>query len=68
MRVGGALGITERVFAGYREPGLWWFRVFGYGVHCKDHRRHPALFSERNGFVKVVHVGHWCFKWLTPLR
>jgi hypothetical protein len=35
-------------------PGLFWFRIFGRGLHIKDPRRHPPLFSERNGFYVTI--------------
>lgn len=53
------------VWCGYRELGLWWFRVLGYGVRWKDTRRHRLLFSER-----VLDRGwywpsrRWHFLWL----
>lgn len=34
-------------FAMWTTGGMGWFRVFGYGLHWKDTRRHPMLFSER---------------------
>jgi len=38
-----------------REAG--WFRIFGYGLHWKDTRRVPPLFSERCGYSKRLHLG-----------
>jgi len=52
----------------YREPGLWWVRVFGFGVAGKDTRRHPLLFSERHGYTRTVRLGAWLFKWLGRIR
>jgi hypothetical protein len=37
-------------------PGLLWFRVFGKGLHIKDPRRHPPLFSERNRMLPYVTI------------
>ncbi len=42
-------------------PGGLWFRLWGWGLRCVDHRRHPALFSERIGKKRALHVGAWCF-------
>lgn len=54
-------------FAIAREPGIGWFRVFGYGLHWKDARRHFVFFSERNGLQRrSFRVGVWSFKVLVP--
>jgi hypothetical protein len=55
------------MIAGYRGHGLWWFRIFGYGLHWKDTRIHPLIFSERNGLTKTLQIGHWSFKWLKAI-
>lgn len=49
-------------------PGIFWFRVFGYGVHMKDTTRHRLLFSERNGFCWRLVIGRWSFRLLIPDR
>lgn len=41
-------------------PGGWWFRLWGWGLRGLDHRRYPALFSERIGKQRVLHLGPWC--------
>jgi len=43
----------------YRCDGLFWFRIFGYGLHIKDMTKHPPLFSERNGNRKHLRIGKW---------
>jgi hypothetical protein len=50
----------------HRAAGLWWFRVFGYGLHAKDVRRHPLLFSERRGLTRALRLGPWRVGALTP--
>jgi hypothetical protein len=52
---------------GTAEPGIGWFRVFGYGLHWKDTRRHHVFFSERNGYMRVLRLGPWSLKWLVPV-
>jgi hypothetical protein len=54
--------------AGHRTRGLWWFRVFGYGLHWKNNRLHPPLFSERNGYDHRFAVGSWRFTVLRRTR
>lgn len=49
-----------------RAKGIWWFRVFGYGLHWKDTRAHPLLFSQRAGFRKGFILGSWRFEFLKP--
>ena len=46
--------------------GLAWFRLFGYGVIIKETRRHPLLFSERNGMRKQLQVGPFSLRGLRP--
>lgn len=46
---------------GIRTKGLWWFRIFGYGFHFRDHNLYSPLFSERYGYKKRLHIGSWCF-------
>ena len=44
-----------------------WFRLFGYGLHfrwVKD--GYTPLFSERNGYVKVLRIGRFWIKALKP--
>jgi hypothetical protein len=41
-----------------------WFRLFGRGIGFVDHRIHRPLFSEREGYQKVLHVGPFCFRYL----
>lgn len=28
-------------------PGMFWFRIFGYGLHFKNWKKNEPLFSER---------------------
>lgn len=46
--------------------GPRWFRVKGYGLRYVDHRKYPALFSERNGHRRGWHVGPHCFMVVKP--
>ena len=49
-----------KALAYYKTKGLWWFRVFGYGIHYKNIELHFVLFSERNGFRKKLKIrSHW---------
>lgn len=50
----------------YASRGCAWFRVFGFGLACTNHRVNPPLFSERYGYRKRLHIGHLCFKILVP--
>jgi len=42
--------MKHRLLAWHREPGLWWFRVYGRGISAKNIQTHPPSFSERNGY------------------
>lgn len=46
----GAEILVRKPFYYHREAGLFWFRIFGRGLYFRDTRRHPLMFSERNGY------------------
>jgi hypothetical protein len=46
-----------KIFSWYRTKGLWWFRIFGYGIHYKNVDYHAELFSERNRIRKKLRLG-----------
>lgn len=54
------------LFFHVKSDGCFWFRLFGYGLHFKDVRKHSLLFSERNGYVRRVQIGNWSIKILKP--
>lgn len=61
--------MAERTFRGrsfqaMTFKGGGWFRLFGKGVAWKDTRRHPPLFSERNGYARCLALGPWLLTWL----
>jgi len=47
----------------YRTKGLWWFRIFGYGISWKSLKYHNMLFSERYG-LRGWKMGRWIFHFL----
>lgn len=49
--------MSRRPLSFHRAPGLFWFRVFGKGIHVRDTDRHPLRFSERNGYRQM-----WTFR------
>lgn len=46
--------------------GLFWFRLFGWGLHFKNREMHRDLFSERNGLVSRIVIGKYAIKLLKP--
>lgn len=46
--------------------GGFWFRVLGFGISVRNKAKHPPLFSERNGYRKVLRIGKWGVEWLRP--
>jgi hypothetical protein len=51
-------------FCHFRTKGMWWFRILGYGIHWKDIKYHPELFSERKN-LKKLRIGRYRFGWLS---
>lgn len=54
--------IKSTVFCHHIWPGIFWFRIFGKGLHFKNVNTHPLLFSERNGYSKCLRVGNWSIR------
>lgn len=60
--------INTPILQAYTRAGIGWFRILGRGLHWKDTRRHPLLFSERHGFRKRRQFGPWSFSFLARNR
>lgn len=59
--------VTKRPWSSYSIKGMWWFRIYGYGICWRNTQKHGLLFSERNGFKKVLNIRNWVFEWLKPI-
>jgi hypothetical protein len=46
----------------YTHQGGFWLRVFGRGLSVQDRRVLPAMFSERNGYRRVLRIGPWAIE------
>jgi hypothetical protein len=61
-------GITHRTFNMKKKNGIgiysggFWIRLFSIGVSVIDKSKYPPLFSERNGYCKVIRIGKWGIK------
>jgi len=42
----------------------FYFRIRGYGLSVQRDRQ--KLFSERNGYKRVLRIGSWAAEWLKP--
>jgi len=51
---------------GYKQKGMFWFRVFGYGISGKDINIHRLLFSEKYGYRKGIQIRRWRFHFIKP--
>ena len=47
--------------------GGCWIRLCGIGVSAINRSRHPALFSERYGYCKVLRIGRYAIRYLPAL-
>lgn len=52
----------SKIWCSYKADGIFWFRIFGKGLVIEDRNKIPALFSERNGYTKVLRIGKWVTK------
>lgn len=50
-------------YYGDKKYGIWWVRVFGYGLLLK-HPKTWRSFSERNGYDKFIEFRGWRLKYL----
>lgn len=56
-----------RMFYLCRFKGGFWFRIFNrYGLHGKNFKMYPLLFSDRNNLDERLIIGNWIFKILKP--
>lgn len=60
--------LENRPYCSAKADGIFWFRVFGFGLVIKDTRKHRPYFSERNGLVYWMKLGNWRVRWLTPVK
>ncbi len=49
-----------------RGDGIWWVRLYGFGVSIKDESKWPPLFSERYGYVTYFRAFGWGIKLFGP--
>ena len=49
----------------YKNTGIFWFRIFGYGLFFNDITKNPLLFSERYGYVQGLRLGKFYARILT---
>jgi|SaaInl8_200m_RNA_FD_contig_81_662179_length_1898_multi_3_in_0_out_0_2 hypothetical protein len=55
-------------FSLFITKGGWWFRVFGYGLTCKNTTMHRLYFSERYGFTKGVQIKKFFIRLARPIE
>ena len=48
----------------YYDGGVW-IRILGKGISIINKQKHPPLFSERNGYRRVLRIGKWGVEHLT---
>lgn len=56
------------VFCSCYTDGLFWFRLFGYGLHFKNFYKHTLLFSQRHGKDKSIRWGHYLISFLNKVK
>ncbi len=53
-----------KLLAWSRAPGIFWFRICGWGLVIKDPAVWPPLFSERMGYRRFRTVFGWKMRFL----
>lgn len=59
------LALLADGFHSCRLPGLFWFRVYEYGLSIKNTRTRPLSFSERMRVSQFLKIGRYV---ITPLK
>ncbi len=60
--------IRTRLLSICISNGIYWFRLFGYGLMWKNVNYHSLLFSQRNGYNRSLELGNWYIEILTPKK
>jgi hypothetical protein len=53
-----------RLLSYHTERGLYWFRIFGWGIHIRNVGHHRLGFMEREGYYPEM----WTFRVLRGRR
>lgn len=56
----------RKLFSWYAYEGGFWIRICNHGLEFIDKSKYPPLFSERNGYKKVLRIGKWGIEFLRP--
>jgi len=48
----------------HKAKGFFWIRFLDRGFSIADSRIHKPLFSERNGYAKVIRIGPYAIRYL----
>ncbi len=49
----------HRLVTWHSYPGGFWVRVMGRGISIENKQKCRPLFSERNGYRRIVRFGRW---------
>lgn len=52
----------KKIFSWYKGRGLFWFRLFGYGLSFSDR----FTFSQMQGYVKYIYFYGYIISFLKP--
>ena len=55
--------MKSKILIFYSCKGMFWFRIFGRGLHFKNTKYHELLFSERNNLA-VLKIGNYYIRYL----
>lgn len=54
--------ISNKVLCWHKEKGLFWYRLFGYGLFFKNILVHERMFSERYGKLSYLKIRKWLIR------
>lgn len=57
-----------KMLAFYSKNGMFWVRLFGYGLYIKNTRQQPLSFSERQKLTLTIRLFGYVIGYLKPLN
>jgi hypothetical protein len=53
-----------KIFCYHKSNGMFWFRLFGYGLAIKNIIQHKLLFSERYNYSFGIKIKNYYIRFL----
>lgn len=58
----------KRIFYYFGDKGIWWFRLFGWGICYQNLHYNRLSFSLRNNYKGYLCFGYYVFEFLPKYK